>query len=127
MSNQVDQDDTFKICHCHACGAYSYPHETYACRVCGAFGDSLSAQTLSSGAILVNFVTVSAPIIKGIATPFVVGEVQLAPGVIEEAVIDVADESVLKLGMSLYPVKQTDDAAGIVWKFSPHQNEKATT
>ena len=93
--------ELLQLAHCPACGAYTYPASAPGCRVCGAAADTLHAVPLPGTPVLLNFVTVHAALAPGLPVPCVVGEVALAPGVVEEAFIGVADEAQLAPGQAL--------------------------
>ncbi len=114
------------VARCADCDGFSFPANVPGCRHCGAPADRLRAQPCASPLALLNFVTVHAPLAPGLQVPAVIGEVALAPGLVEEARIDVADESVLALGMALEPVWRAgaEGAAG-AWVFRPHATEAA--
>lgn len=109
----------FGLAHCRHCGGYTYPPTAYGCRVCGRPADAL--ETVPPPAIprLRNFVTLHAPLVPGLEPPCVIGEVELAPGVVEEALIDVADESALRLDMPLAVVDRGEAGAPTRFAFRP--------
>ncbi len=108
---------TFAIGHCDACGAYTYPPQAYGCRRCGAAG--LRAVALPVQATLQNFVTLYTELTPELEVPCVIGEVRLAPGVIEEALIGVAGEVELNLGQALEPQAYQDQKQQWRWRFVP--------
>ena len=87
------------LAHCKGCGAYTFPAKAYGCRQCGSA--QLEAVVLPQTPVLRNFITIHGDVAPGLTPPFVVGEVELAPGVVEEALLTVNDESLLRLGMPL--------------------------
>jgi uncharacterized OB-fold protein len=87
------------LAHCAGCGAFTFPANAYGCRQCGA--TPLEAVALPQTPVLRNFITVHGDVAPGLTPPFVVGEVELAPGVVEEALLAVNDESQLRPGMPL--------------------------
>lgn len=111
------------LASCTACGGTSFPAQVPGCRHCGAPPAQLRAQACSTPVRLLNFITVHAQLAPGLQVPAVIGEVALAPGLVEEARIDVADDSALTLGMALTPHWQAgaDGAAGS-WVFRPLDN-----
>jgi len=117
---------TLELARCTVCGGTSFPAQVPGCRHCGAPAAQLRAEACAAPVHLLNFVTVHAPLAPGLKVPAVIGEVALAPGLVEEARIDVADESTLELGMALTPVWQpgAEDTAGS-WAFRPMQAEVA--
>lgn len=105
--------------HCQACGAWNYPAQSWGCRVCGAPAHALQARPAPGPAVLRNLVTVHAELVPGLPVPCVVGEVALAPGLVEEALLDVADESALVPGAVLEP-RHLGEAGGVSpWRFAP--------
>ena len=113
-------DTTLELARCTVCGGTSFPAQVPGCRHCGAPPAQLRAEACAAPVHLLNFVTVHSPLAPGLKVPAVIGEVALAPGLVEEALIDVADESALALGMALMPVWQpgTEGAPGN-WAFRP--------
>jgi uncharacterized OB-fold protein len=113
--------EQLQLAHCPACGAYTFPATAPGCRVCGAAPHTLRAQPLPGTPLLHNYVTVHAALAPGLPVPCVVGEVQLAPGVVEEALIAVADETALRPGMALAAVRVPASAEGgpAGWQFVP--------
>jgi uncharacterized OB-fold protein len=106
------------LAHCRQCGSYTFPAAAYGCRQCGATGDALRAVTPPQPVRLLNFVTIHAELAPGLPVPYVAGEVELAPGVVEEALIEAPDEQGLRPGMVVQPRRHgADEAAG--WRFVP--------
>ena len=68
---------------------------------------------------LINFITLHAEIAPGLPVPCVIGELQIAPGVVEEALIDVPDESQLVLGMTMQAVPRKAEQGAAAWAFRP--------
>lgn len=117
---------TIELARCTLCGGTSFPAQVPGCRHCGAPAAQLRTEACATPVRLLNFVTVHAPLAPGLKVPAVIGEVALAPGLVEEALIDVADERALALGMTLAPVWQpgAQDAPGN-WVFRPATEEVA--
>ena len=72
---------------CDACRALTFPAGSYGCRVCGAAPDRLTAEKLSGRGILREFITVHLELVPGLKAPAVIGDVEIADGLIEEAVM----------------------------------------
>lgn len=110
-----------ELARCSVCGGTSFPAQVPGCRHCGAAPAQLRAEACGEPARLLNFVTVHAPLAPGLTVPAVIGEVALAPDLVEEALIDVADESGLTLGMPLAACWQagTEEGASGHWVFRP--------
>ncbi len=107
------------LAHCQACGAWNFPAESWGCRACGAPTAQLQAKPLPGPAILRNVVTVHAELTPGLPVPCVVGEIELAPGVIEEALLQVASESDVTLGAVVEPVHLGEAGGASPWRFVP--------
>jgi len=123
-SREQGHGQALKLAHCKHCGAYSFPADSYGCRVCGSYAAELEESDLPGSPVLVNFVTMHAELSADLDVPCVIGEAQLAPGVIEEAIIDVDDEEQLQIGMALEPVAATLKSGKPTWKFVPAQPGK---
>ena len=133
-------DPSLRLARCGHCGGYSYPAGVYGCRVCGR-ADALAAVPLPGTPVLKNFVTVHAALAPGLPVPCVVGEVELAPGLVEEALID-GDEDALVVDMPLVATRASDvgpdgesaaaageagsPSAGPLWRFTPVAADRAT-
>ncbi len=65
-----------------------------------------------------NAVTLHAQLHPDLPAPCVIGEVELAPGVVEEAVLDLTDESAAVLGMPLKPIAIRQDDGAVRWRFA---------
>lgn len=120
---------TLELARCTVCGGTSFPAQVPGCRHCGAAPAQLRAEACATPVRLLNFVTVHSALTPGLKVPAVIGEVELAPGLVEEARIDVADESALVLGMALAPAWRTGtgdapDSPGN-WVFRPLETEVA--
>lgn len=111
--------------HCQACGAWNFPAESWGCRACGAPREQLQARPLPGPAILRNTVTVHAELSPGLPVPCVVGEIELAPGVIEEALLQVTSESDVSLGAVVRPVHLGEAGGASPWRFVPVQGGAA--
>jgi len=111
---------TLELAHCGACGGWSFPANVPGCRKCGAPPAQLSARACATPLWLLNFVTVRTALAPGLQVPAVIGEVALAPGLVEEARIDVTNEDALTLGMALEPMWQPGSEGGPGgWVFRP--------
>ena len=111
---------TLELAHCGVCGGWSFPANVPGCRKCGAPSEQLSTQACATPLWLLNFVTVHTALAPGLQVPAVIGEVALAPGLVEEARIDVANEDALTLGMALEPTWQPSrDGTPGGWVFRP--------
>jgi uncharacterized OB-fold protein len=107
-----------ELAHCGHCGAWSHPPDSWGCRQCGASPHALSRAPAPQDAVLLEFVTVHTALVAQLPVPCVVGEVKLAPGVVEEALIASDDERTLTPGMRLSP-EAAPAASGARWWFRP--------
>lgn len=87
------------LAHCRQCGTYTFPSNAWGCRECGA--GALDKVPMPQTPVLRNFITLHGDVVPGLTPPVVVGEVEIAPGVVEEALIAVDDEAQLKLDMPM--------------------------
>ncbi|ABM59577.1 conserved hypothetical protein [Verminephrobacter eiseniae EF01-2] len=95
---------------CARCSGLSFPPQVPGCHHCGAPASELHMQDYEGPLRLLNFVTVHATLTPGLPVPAVIGEVALAPDLVEEVLIDVGSEDELRLGMALEPVWQPGKA-----------------
>lgn len=94
----------FLYVQCPACAKLSFPANVPGCAHCG---DTLQdAQTVArpGGGTLLEFVTLHMPLLPGLQTPRIAGDIRIADGLVEEGVIAVPDESQLQVGMVLRAV-----------------------
>lgn len=115
-----------QLAHCAECGSYTYPANVYACRRCGAPQGRLQARPFPTAPRLRNAVTLYTQLHPDLPVPCVLGEVELAPGVVEEALIDVPDEGAAVLGMELSAVPQQLDNGTLRWRFAPRAQGSRT-
>lgn len=118
MTPEQQPAPVLQLAYCDACGTYTFPADAYACRRCSAPRQQLQARPCPAPVRLRNAVTLHVSLHPELPAPCVLGEVELAPGVVEEAVIDVADESALHFGMPLLPVAQRTEAGALRWRFA---------
>lgn len=109
--------ETLLLGHCQACGAWNFPAQSWGCRACGASGEALQAKPAPAVPVLRNAVTVHAALAPGLPVPCAIGEVELAPGLVEEGLIDVASEDDIKLGCMLRAMHEA--GAALPWRFVP--------
>lgn len=77
------------LARCRACEALTFPANAYGCSRCGA--PDLETIEREAAGTLVACVTLHADLIAGLPAPQVVGDVELAPGIIEEVLIGGAE------------------------------------
>lgn len=93
-----------RVLLCGTCGATSFPATAYGCSRCGTARSRCRAGLVHGPFVLRNYVSVHQPLLPALRVPFVVGDVEIAPGIVEEAIIDVASEDALHVGMPLRAV-----------------------
>ena len=108
---------TLQVGHCPSCSSYTFPANSWGCRRCGQA--PLQAVPPPQRPRLINFITLHADIAPGLPVPCVIGELEIAPGVVEEALIDVTDESRLALGMTMQAVPRNAEQGAAAWVFRP--------
>ncbi len=103
----------FFFAQCPACSGLSFPANAPGCMHCG--DPLLGAQTMRrpGGGELLEYVTLYVPLAPGMAAPSIAGDVRIADGVVEEGVIGVDDEAVLRPGMVLRAVAEPREAQGV--------------
>ena len=79
------------VARCSACGVLTFPAASYGCRGCGAAPDGLTAEKLNGRGILREFITVHLELVPGLKAPVVIGDVEIADGLIEEVVMGCAE------------------------------------
>ncbi len=120
----MQEDASLRIARCTKCETYTLPVNAYGCRSCGADRSLLEEVDLPDRPKLVNFVTLYAPLSPELNVPCVIGEVEFAPGVIEEAVIDVCDETDLQIGIGLTPRLTRTKTDKALWVFTPESHQE---
>ena len=120
MNETIDasaQPPMFAIGHCEVCETYTYPPQAYGCRCCGAA--LLHPVSPPAPVILRNYVTLYTALTADLNVPCVIGEIELAPGVVEEALIHISDEAELRLGQKMTPQAYKDRNDQWRWRFVP--------
>ena len=88
---------------CGACDSVHFPITDFGCPTCGAAPDRVSPHALSGAATLLSFATIHTRLSPLITPPCVVGEAEVAHGIIEEVML-VGDESLYADGMAIRAV-----------------------
>lgn len=114
-------DSPLLLAQCGACSAWTYPAETWGCRACGAPATSLERLPAPQAPRLLECVTLYSELVPGLAVPCVIGEVQLAPGLVEEARIAAEDASTLAPGLRLRAeaLAPAEGTSTVRWQFRP--------
>lgn len=94
---------------CPACQSLVFPPGLPACAACGHALDEVDPQPLAHPCVLKEFVTVHVPLLANVPVPMVVGEIEVAPGIVRQGVID-AQESELAVGQLLRPSIRVDES-----------------
>ncbi len=89
---------------CRDCATTSFPATVYGCRRCGADITALDAVELSGAGTLRNFVTLHRDVMEGFPPPAIIGEVEIAPGLVEEVHLLETDETLLARGATVRAV-----------------------
>lgn len=120
MSNPSPAPDlaTFELAHCSHCQAWSYPPETWGCRRCGAPASALTPTPAPQEPVLLEFVTLHTALTTHLPVPCVIADVQLAPDVVEEALIATDGGTPLVHGMRLR-AERAPAETGARWWFRP--------
>lgn len=129
LQTKAGASPTIDLLRCGACEQLTYPASAYGCNFCGTPREAGSTFPVAARGVLRNWVTVYADFNPGLRAPYIVGEIDIAPGVVEQVLIDVANESELCEGQILVGVEQSaeKDANGQPAKqylrFVPEENE----
>lgn len=91
----------FIFCVCDACSGLTFPANAPGCAQCGAPLDSKRQVARPGGGKLLEFVTLHVPLVPGMSSPVIAGDIEIAEGVFEEGVIAVTDEQQLHPGMRM--------------------------
>lgn len=114
----------FLFTQCGACGGLSFPANVPGCMHCGQPLEGAVQVVRPGGGELLEFVTLHVPLMPGMAAPSIAGDIRIAPGIIEEGVIAVADETLLRPGMALRAVAAVNEADGVyACRFVPENQE----
>ena len=115
----------FFFAQCPACGEVNFPANVPGCSHCG---DPLTTATQlirpGQGELL-EFVTIHVPLMPGMNAPSIAGDIRIAENIVEEGVIAVPDESVLRTGMILKAVADVREALGVYACVFVPMNEQA--
>ena len=82
-----------RAARCGQCGELSFPFVNFGCPLCGASSENCAEETLSGEARLLEFITIHGQVMPSITPPIIVGEAELAPGVIEEIELAVPEDA----------------------------------
>lgn len=103
----------FFFTQCGGCGGLNYPANVPGCMHCGSPLNDAPRVSLPGGGELLEFVTLHVPLLPGMVAPNIAGDIRIAPGIVEEGVISVPDESVLRHGMALRAIAEMREADGV--------------
>ncbi|MCL1961653.1 MAG: hypothetical protein FWG56_07775 [Desulfovibrionaceae bacterium] len=116
----------FLFVQCPHCKGLSFPANVPGCSHCGAPLDKAEQVALAGDGALLEYVTLHVPLAPGMPAPSIAGDIRIADQVVEEGVIAVADESVLRPGMAMKAVAMPLDSGGIFdCRFVPANAEAA--
>ncbi len=94
----------FLFAQCPACYGLSFPANAPGCMHCGHALEGAEHVARPGGGTLLEYVTLHAALVPGMALPSIAGDIRIADNVVEEGVIGVADESALAQGMAMRAV-----------------------
>ena len=89
---------------CPACQGLAFPPTLPACAACGHSLEGVPSVPAEGPYFLREFVTIHVPLVDGVKPPMTVGDIEIAPGVIRQAVVAVASEAELFHGQAMRPV-----------------------
>lgn len=113
---------------CGVCSSLTFPSNAYGCRMCGAPGEEGKTVRRPGVCTLHNVLTVHQNLETTLKAPYVVGEIELAQGIVEEGVLAVEDESAVAPGMTVHAVAAPHpmDGSLFVCRFAPLKTTKET-
>jgi uncharacterized protein len=88
---------------CRNCDGLSFPVVNYGCPLCGAPPEACNEEELGGEATLLEFITIHGKVAPGVNPPIVVGEAEIASGIVEEIELGVSEDQ-LRLGMTIQAV-----------------------
>ncbi|MCT9118494.1 zinc ribbon domain-containing protein [Cupriavidus gilardii] len=91
----------FLYARCPGCRRLTFPANAPGCMHCGAPLDEAEPVVLPGEGTLMEYVTLHVALAPGMPVPAIAGDIRIADGIVEQAVIGVADESGLRPGMAL--------------------------
>ncbi|MDB5816684.1 MAG: hypothetical protein JWQ11_324 [Rhizobacter sp.] len=94
----------FLYARCTACAGFTFPADSPGCMHCGASLVDAEAVRKPGGGQLLEWVTLHVALVPGLAAPSIAADIRIEDGIVEEGVIDVADEALLDHGMTLRAV-----------------------
>lgn len=106
---------------CTQCHGLSFPAARYGCPLCGADLGAGTQEVLDGRARLLSFLTIHSSLGRGLEAPLVVGEAEIAGGIIEEIMLGVP-EAALTDGMIVQAVPvavERNGTAVIACRFVP--------
>lgn len=111
---------------CAHCQALTFPSSSYGCRQCGAAAETGRVISRPGRAALRSAITVHAKLHPALTPPYVVGELELAPGVVVEGVLTVSDDQDLLPGTVVQAVAVDDPAqpGKYLCRFQPLPSEE---
>ena len=103
----------FFFAQCGACGGLSFPANAPGCMHCGSPLSEAQRVTRPGGGELLEFVTLHVPLLPGMAAPSIAGDIRIAPGIVEEGVMAVGDETALRHGMTVRAIVEMKPEEGV--------------
>lgn len=94
---------------CLSCAQLSFPATSPGCVHCGSEIDSAPLETHPGEGVLQEHVTIHIALSPGMTTPLTVGEIEIAPNIVKEAVIGTASDSELRPGMKMQAIANMDE------------------
>lgn len=113
---------------CGVCRSLTFPSNAYGCRACGAPGEGGKTVRRPGICTLHNVLTVHQNLEPTLKAPYVVGEIELADGIVEEGVLAVDDETAVAPGMTVHAVAapHPGDPSLFVCRFAPPTTAQET-
>jgi len=94
----------FLFAQCPACQKLVFPADVPGCSHCGDPLHGARKVARPGGGKLLEYVTLHVPLLPGMEVPRIAADILIEEGLIEEGVVAAADESALRVGMTLRAV-----------------------
>ncbi len=110
--------------HCTQCAKHHFPKTGYGCPNCGAVPEHVRSELGDGRATLLTFITLHAKLVPTLEVPCIVGEAQIADGMIEEVMLLGAAEQ-YRDGMALRAVAHEVTRGGrsvLACRFAPAED-----
>lgn len=100
-TTELPNHPSLKGCRCK-CGYVYFPRQHYGCEACGRTGNDIEEIKLSGKGKLLSFATVHRSTLDKYKAPYIVASILLDDDCVTRALLNVTDDSQLKVGQIVY-------------------------